>query len=255
MDDSQRKLGAEFVGTFALIFFGAGSALQGADRGRPGARERPCDRPHGDRGRAHLGRALQPRGDALDARHGPHLDRPRPSATGSASSPARTAAALVLLAIFPSAVTDAANLGVPGGRRPRHQHGQCARGRDRDHVLPRLRHLRRRRRQARRVQASSPACRSASSISDQRAGGRRRSPAPRSTPRAGSARRSCRARSTTSGSGSSARPSARSSPASPTTGSCSGAHQGSSPTARPLIPCGGTALPFHHTAQPAGTVA
>ena len=31
MDDSQRKLGAEFVGTFALIFFGVGSALQGAD--------------------------------------------------------------------------------------------------------------------------------------------------------------------------------------------------------------------------------
>ena len=31
MDDSQRKLVAEFVGTFALIFFGAGSALQGAD--------------------------------------------------------------------------------------------------------------------------------------------------------------------------------------------------------------------------------
>src|SRR3954452_3384529 len=31
MDDSQRKLGAEFVGTFALIFFGAGSALLGAD--------------------------------------------------------------------------------------------------------------------------------------------------------------------------------------------------------------------------------
>ena len=27
MHDSQRKLGAEFVGTFALIFFGAGSAL------------------------------------------------------------------------------------------------------------------------------------------------------------------------------------------------------------------------------------
>ena len=31
MDDSQRKLGAEFVGTFALIFFGAGVALQAAD--------------------------------------------------------------------------------------------------------------------------------------------------------------------------------------------------------------------------------
>src|SRR5258707_15778285 len=31
MDDSQRKLGAEFIGTFALIFFGAGAALQGAD--------------------------------------------------------------------------------------------------------------------------------------------------------------------------------------------------------------------------------
>jgi MIP family channel proteins len=31
MDDSQRKLVSEFVGTFALIFFGAGSALLGAD--------------------------------------------------------------------------------------------------------------------------------------------------------------------------------------------------------------------------------
>ena len=31
MDDSQRKLAAEFVGTFALIFFGAGSALAAAD--------------------------------------------------------------------------------------------------------------------------------------------------------------------------------------------------------------------------------
>ena len=31
MDDSQRKLVAEFFGTFALIFFGAGSALLGAD--------------------------------------------------------------------------------------------------------------------------------------------------------------------------------------------------------------------------------
>ena len=29
MVDSQRKLAAEFVGTFALIFFGAGSALAG----------------------------------------------------------------------------------------------------------------------------------------------------------------------------------------------------------------------------------
>jgi aquaporin TIP len=31
MQDSQRKLVAEFIGTFALIFFGAGSALLGAD--------------------------------------------------------------------------------------------------------------------------------------------------------------------------------------------------------------------------------
>jgi aquaporin TIP len=31
VDDSQRKLVAEFFGTFALIFFGAGSALLGAD--------------------------------------------------------------------------------------------------------------------------------------------------------------------------------------------------------------------------------
>jgi len=31
MDDSQRKLVSEFIGTFALIFFGAGSALLGAD--------------------------------------------------------------------------------------------------------------------------------------------------------------------------------------------------------------------------------
>jgi MIP family channel proteins len=31
MEDSQRKLVAEFFGTFALIFFGAGSALLGAD--------------------------------------------------------------------------------------------------------------------------------------------------------------------------------------------------------------------------------
>ena len=69
MVDSQRKLAAEFVGTFALIFFGAGSALRGGRPGRPGTRERPRDRPHGDGGRAHLRRALQPRRDALDARH------------------------------------------------------------------------------------------------------------------------------------------------------------------------------------------
>jgi len=31
VDDSQRKVVAEFIGTFALIFFGAGSALLGAD--------------------------------------------------------------------------------------------------------------------------------------------------------------------------------------------------------------------------------
>ena len=89
MDDSQRKLAAEFVGTFALIFFGAGAALAGRRSGRSGARQRPGDRPDGDGGRPHLGRALQPGRDALDARHRAHLAWRRQSATWSPSSQGR----------------------------------------------------------------------------------------------------------------------------------------------------------------------
>ena len=72
MDDSQRKLVAEFFGTFALIFFGAGVGAAGRRRGRSGARQRPRDRRDGEGRRAHLGRALQPGRDALDARHPAH---------------------------------------------------------------------------------------------------------------------------------------------------------------------------------------
>ena len=112
MDDSQRKLGAEFVGTFALIFFGAGSALQGADLvGQALAN----------------GLAIGIMVTAVGHISGGHFN---PAVTLSMLvsgriSPAEsarywvsqlagaTAAALVLLAIFPSAVTDAAKLGVP----------------------------------------------------------------------------------------------------------------------------------------------
>ncbi|MDX6627779.1 MAG: aquaporin, partial [Gaiellales bacterium] len=112
MDDSQRKLGAEFIGTFALIFFGAGSALQGADLvGQALAN----------------GLAIGIMVTAVGHISGGHFN---PAVTLSMLvtgriSPAEavrywvsqlagaTAAALVLLAIFPSAVTDAINLGVP----------------------------------------------------------------------------------------------------------------------------------------------
>ena len=113
MDDSQRKLAAEFVGTFALIFFGAGAALAGRRPRRAGARERPRDRADGDRGRAHLGRALQSGRDALDARHRVASRRREAVRYWVSQLAGAAAAALVLLAIFPSAVTDAANLGVP----------------------------------------------------------------------------------------------------------------------------------------------
>jgi aquaporin Z len=112
MDDSQRKLAAEFAGTFALIFFGAASALAGADL---------------------LGQALA-NGLAIGLMvtavghiSGGHFN---PAVTLSMLVTGRieaaeavrywvsqlagaTAAALVLLAIYPSSVTDALNLGVP----------------------------------------------------------------------------------------------------------------------------------------------
>jgi MIP family channel proteins len=112
MDDSQRKLGAEFVGTFALIFFGAGSALQGADLvGQALAN----------------GLAIGIMVTAVGHISGGHFN---PAVTLSMLvtgriSPAEslrywvsqlagaTAAALVLLAIFPSVVTDLRNLGTP----------------------------------------------------------------------------------------------------------------------------------------------
>ena len=151
MDDSQRKLGAEFVGTFALIFFGAGSALQGADLvGQALAN----------------GLAIGLMVTAVGHISGGHFN---PAVTLSMLVTGRISPAEALrywvsqLAGGDGGGTRAArDLPVgrdrrrqprrPGGRRPRHQHGQRARGRDRGHVLPRLRHLRRRRRQARCVQ-------------------------------------------------------------------------------------------------------
>jgi MIP family channel proteins len=112
MDDSQRKLGAEFVGTFALIFFGCGSALQGADLvGQALAN----------------GLAIGLMVTAVGHISGGHFN---PAVTLSMLVTGRiepgeaarywvsqlagaVAAALVLLAIFPSVITDAANLGVP----------------------------------------------------------------------------------------------------------------------------------------------
>jgi MIP family channel proteins len=112
MDDSQRKLGAEFVGTFALIFFGAGSALQGADLvGQALAN----------------GLAIGIMVTAVGHISGGHFN---PAVTLSMLATGRislaesarywvsqlagaVAAALVLLAIFPSVVTDARRLGVP----------------------------------------------------------------------------------------------------------------------------------------------
>ena len=112
MHDSQRKLGAEFVGTFALIFFGAGSAL---------AASNPVGQALAN------GLAIGIMVTAVGHISGGHFN---PAVTLSMLvtrriSPAEsarywvsqlagaTAAALVLLAIFPSAVTDAAKLGVP----------------------------------------------------------------------------------------------------------------------------------------------
>jgi MIP family channel proteins len=112
MDDSQRKLGAEFVGTFALIFFGAGSALQGADLvGQALAN----------------GLAIGIMVTAVGHISGGHFN---PAVTLSMLGTGRislaesarywvsqlagaVAAALVLLAIFPSSVTDLRKLGVP----------------------------------------------------------------------------------------------------------------------------------------------
>ena len=72
MYNKPQKLVAEFIGTFALIFFGVGSIcadqfLRTSGRaGRPGIaghrpRARPGDRHHGDVARPHLRRTLQSR--------------------------------------------------------------------------------------------------------------------------------------------------------------------------------------------------
>ena len=113
MVDSQRKLAGRVRGNVRADLlrrrFGAGSGQPG----RPGARQRPRDRSHGDGGRAHLGRPLQPRRDALDAHHRAASRRARPASTGSRSWQAPWLRRSLLLTVFPSAITDAANLGVP----------------------------------------------------------------------------------------------------------------------------------------------
>ena len=112
MVDSQRKLAAEFVGTFALIFFGAGSALAAANLvGQALAN----------------GLAIGLMVTAVGHISGGHFN---PAVTLSMLTTGRieareaglywvaqlagaVAAALLLLTVFPSAITDAANLGVP----------------------------------------------------------------------------------------------------------------------------------------------
>ena len=232
MDDSQRKLGAEFVGTFALIFFGVGSALQGADLvGQAlanglaiGIMVTAVGHISGGHFNPAVTLSMLVTGRISPAESAPLLGQPAGGRHGGGARAARD---------LPVGRDRRRQSRRPGGRRPRHQHGQCARGRDRGHVLPRLRHLRRRRRQARCLRhPRRPADRP--HHLDRRAGpgfGLRCRVQPRSLVRPGARRRQ---RSTTSGSGSSARPSARSSQASPTTGYCSGAHQGS--TFRTLVP-------------------
>ncbi len=112
MDDSQRKLGSRVRRHVRADLLRRRGRDPGRRPGRPGARQRPRDRAHGDRRRAHLGRALQPGGDALDARDG-RIEPAEAVRYWVSQLAGATAAALVLLAIFPSAMHDAVNLGVP----------------------------------------------------------------------------------------------------------------------------------------------
>ena len=243
MDDSQRKLVAEFIGTFALIFFGAGSALQGADLVGQALSQISRNQHHGDRGGAISGGHFNP-AVTLSMLVTGRITPAEAVRYWVSQLAGGVAAAFVLLAAFPSAVTDAVNLGVAlGGHGISTGNALAAEIVTTFFLVFVIYGVAVDKRGAFSTLRGLPIGLTIS-IGVLAVGAVSGAVQPRPLVRPGTR---VRARSTASGSGSSAGhrrdargPRLRPDPAQ---------GRAEEPDSSPLIPCGGTALPFHHAAQ------